>query len=196
VSYERCIKAQVPDLNDFNGIMLVGEAPGLKEQQSGVPFVGDAGKLLDHLLADAGIERDRCVVTNVFHVRPANNMVGLFFGPKGGEVCLEKYPYLGRFLLADLKPEIERLSTEVKFFFPHLKVIVALGAVALWALTGRNGITANRGTLIHFQLGDNECVLVPTFHPSFLLRSNNPAMNTLVVHDLTVACNIAGKEQG
>jgi len=62
-------------------IVLVGEAPGRKEDESGLPFVGSAGKLLDKLLASAGLGRDDVFIGNIIKCRPPKNR-----RPKKGEV--------------------------------------------------------------------------------------------------------------
>ena len=54
-------------------IVLVGEAPGRKEDESGLPFVGSAGKLLDNLLAVAGLVRDDIFIGNIIKCRPPKN---------------------------------------------------------------------------------------------------------------------------
>jgi DNA polymerase len=54
-------------------VMVLGEAPGRHEDEQGRPFVGRAGKLLDELLAEAGLERDEVFITNVFKARPPKN---------------------------------------------------------------------------------------------------------------------------
>ena len=62
--------------------MLVGEAPGAKEDESGRPFVGAAGRLLDELLAEAGLDRTDVFITNVVKARPPGNR-----DPKADEVA-------------------------------------------------------------------------------------------------------------
>lgn len=64
------------------GIVVVGEAPGASEDKQGRPFVGTAGKLLDRLLADAGLERPDVFITNVVKARPPGNR-----DPKPDEVA-------------------------------------------------------------------------------------------------------------
>ncbi|HKG16479.1 MAG TPA: uracil-DNA glycosylase, partial [Solirubrobacteraceae bacterium] len=54
-------------------LMFVGEAPGRSEDEAGLPFVGQAGKLLDRLLADIGLERRQVFIANVLKCRPPNN---------------------------------------------------------------------------------------------------------------------------
>ena len=64
----------VPGEGDPNAdIMIVGEAPGASEDKQGRPFVGRAGKLLDELLAEAGLERSDVYITNVVKARPPGN---------------------------------------------------------------------------------------------------------------------------
>jgi DNA polymerase len=63
-------------------VMVVGEAPGRHEDEQGRPFVGRAGKLLDELLAEAGLEREQVFITNVFKARPPGNR-----DPRAAEVA-------------------------------------------------------------------------------------------------------------
>src|ERR1700755_1933071 len=63
-------------------VMIVGEAPGASEDEEGRPFVGRAGRLLDELLAEAGLQRDDVFITNVLKARPPNNR-----DPKVAEVA-------------------------------------------------------------------------------------------------------------
>ena len=60
-------------------IFLVGEAPGKEEDQLGQPFVGNAGRILNWLLSQAGIARAECLVGNVARSRPPNNKISHFF---------------------------------------------------------------------------------------------------------------------
>jgi uracil-DNA glycosylase len=187
MTYQRCIKIQMPDLNDFNGILLVGEAPGAEEQKAGKPFVGPAGKLLDSLLLSAGIKRAQCAVTNVFHCRPEGNKIAQFFTADKDAAGFLEYPNGYAYLRKELAPEIKRLAQEIEFLGHHLKVIVALGGVALWALTGKTGISKHLGIISNFTFGGkHSCLLIPTFHPSYLLHKNNPMEEQTVVKNLTL----------
>jgi DNA polymerase len=81
----------VPGTGPANAaIVIVGEAPGAKEDAAGVPFVGAAGKFLDTLLAEAGIARDDVFITNVVKARPPKNR-----DPKKDEVA-HHWPWLER----------------------------------------------------------------------------------------------------
>ena len=59
--------------NPLAEVMIVGEAPGAREDEQGRPFVGRAGKLLDELLGEAGLEREQVYITNVVKARPPGN---------------------------------------------------------------------------------------------------------------------------
>ena len=66
----------VPGKGNLNAeIILVGEAPGRSEDKRGEPFVGSAGKRLNEILLDAGINRDDVYITNIVKCRPPNNRV-------------------------------------------------------------------------------------------------------------------------
>ena len=80
-------------------VVLVGEAPGASEDRSGRPFVGRAGKLLDELLAEAGVGREDVFITNVVKARPPGNR-----DPRADEVA-HHWPWLER-QLAIIEPEL------------------------------------------------------------------------------------------
>lgn len=135
-------------------LALVGEAPGADEERLGRPFVGSSGRLLDQMLAQAGISRGECYITNVSKVRPpSNNFVAMYYDdPKG------RFP---KSILLDAR---EQLNKELRAIQP--KVIVALGSEALKALTAHTSIKMYRGTMIDkFGLR-----VLPTYHPAYLLR--------------------------
>jgi DNA polymerase len=133
------------------GIVFVGEQPGDQEDRQGRPFVGPAGKVFDRALAEAGIERKDAYVTNaVKHFK---------FEPRGKK-RLHKRPD---------RSEIEAcrwwLRAEIALIRP--KLIVALGATAARALTGKPVVIGKvRGTPLEL-MGHKGFV---TVHPSYLLR--------------------------
>lgn len=147
-------------------IMIVGEAPGAEEERQGRPFVGPSGHLLDSLLHEAGILRSECFVTNVVRVRPPNNEISYFIsrkkrGPDGwtqvGDLWLHPKALEGYNLL--LK--------EIQLCNP--KVIIALGNLALWALSSKWGITDWRGSQLKCSSLSTAWV-IPTYHPAAVLR--------------------------
>lgn len=155
-------------------IALIGEAWGEKEEELGQPFVGTSGWLLDRLLAQAGIRRSECLVTNVFNLRPRpSNDVKNLCGPQREGIPGLPPLQPGKYVLAKYAPEIERLYDEIRQFEPN--VIVALGATASWALLRSTGIKAIRGSIaqtppiVSASLGRTFKVL-PTFHPAAVAR--------------------------
>ena len=129
----------------FNGIMLVGEAPGEQEEKEGVPFVGAAGRLLDGVLEECGISRASCYITNLIKERPEGNNFAT--------VSKEDW--------AKAKAE---LFEEISIVRPN--IIVALGEHAFEALTGYKGITHWRGSII--EVAGSK--VIGTIHPAAVLR--------------------------
>ena len=148
-------------------IAIVGEAPGEEEAKLGIPFSGKSGQELTRMLHSAGIDRKEVALTNVFMDRPDNNDWTLFCGPKS-----EGTPGLppiakGKYLLPEYAFELDRLRMELEELSPN--VIVAAGNIALWALTGRTGITNYRGTVLRSTLVEGAKILA-TYHPAYILR--------------------------
>jgi uracil-DNA glycosylase family 4 len=126
--------------------MLVGEAPGAEEDRLGEPFVGQAGKLLDNMLAALGLERGRNVyIANVLKCRPPGNR-----NPEPDEVA-QCSPHLAR-QIALIRP----------------KLILAMGRFAAQTLLNSDAtIGSLRGTVHQYQ----GVPLVVTYHPAYLLRN-------------------------
>ena len=143
-------------------IMLIGEAPGRDEDIQGLPFVGRAGKLLDRMLAEIGLDRRKVYVTNVLNWRPPQNREP---SPEEAAACL---PFLHRHVeLADPK------------------LMILLGAVSVRHVLGLNeGITRLRGKWHFYQsITLNRSIpVMPTLHPAYLLRQ--PAAKRLAWRDL------------
>ena len=137
----------VPGVGDHNAEWLfVGEGPGSEEDAKGEPFVGQAGKLLDNMLAAIGMKRDRNVyIANVVKCRPPNNRTP---EPREIEACR---PYLDR-QIALLRP----------------KLIAALGKTAATTLLNAEATIASLRGRVHRYHG---VPLVVTYHPAYLLRN-------------------------
>jgi DNA polymerase len=132
-------------------VMLVGEQPGDQEDREGKPFVGAAGALLDEVLAEAALPRASLYLTNA---------VKHFKWEAHGEERAHLAP-------AQREREACRywLEEELKRIAP--KVVVALGATALKALTGhRTALSEYLGKTIEHK----GHIIVPTYHPSYLMR--------------------------
>src|SRR5436309_2128386 len=137
----------VPGVGDVRARWLfVGEAPGADEDAKGEPFVGQAGRLLDNMLAALGLARGRDVyIANVLKCRPPNNRTPT---PLEAEVCR---PYLDR---------------QITLLAP--KVIVALGKSAATTLLNVDASIASLRGRVHHYCG---VPLVVTYHPAYLLRN-------------------------
>jgi uracil-DNA glycosylase len=132
-------------------LMFVGEAPGAEEDRQGKPFVGRAGKLLDRLLEEIGLERREVFIANVLKCRPPGNR-----DPEPEEIE-ECSPYLFR--------QIELIEP---------LVICTLGNFATKLLSGdRTGITKVHGRPQAREIGGRTVQLYPLFHPAAALRTDS-----------------------
>lgn len=130
--------------NPHASLMFVGEAPGEKEDLSGIPFVGAAGKLFDKYLAAVGIPREEVYIANMLKCRPPKNRDPK---PEEQDLC------------------IEYLREQVRTISP--KLIVCLGRISAMRLIKPDfRITAEHG--IWFEKGAFSICAV--YHPSALLR--------------------------
>ena len=130
-------------------LMFVGEAPGQQEDLQGLPFVGRAGKLLDQLLNEVGLDRGDVFITNVLKSRPPGNR-----DPEAAEIDACK-PYLHR---------------QVELIEP--RVICTLGNFATKLLTrSQRGITSVHGRPQVHELGGRAVRVFPLYHPAAALRS-------------------------
>ena len=138
-------------VGDINAaLMFVGEAPGADEDVQGEPFVGAAGQLLTRIIQTMGLSRETVYIGNILKCRP--DTPGLSSGNR--------------------KPTPEEMKTCIPYLHEQIdliqpKVIVGLGATAIEGLIGKTGITRLRGQW-HTYRG---IPLMPTFHPSYLLRN-------------------------
>ena len=163
------------DSKDWSGLALIGEAPGAEEARLGHPFVGRSGQLLDKMLAQAGINRRRCFVGNVFRFQPPGNKVDHFFISRRAAVAqnvpiAETYGQFGSaWCRGDYAAEIDALREALTRLKPRM--IMALGRTPLWALTGVNGLLDKVGKPLPCRLLP-ESPVIPTYHPSFIMRGN------------------------
>ncbi|MGH6862517.1 MAG: UdgX family uracil-DNA binding protein [Phyllobacterium sp.] len=155
--YKNATQTVFGEGRDQARVVLVGEQPGDREDLAGKPFVGPAGTILDECLREAGIDRSLCYVTNA---------VKHFKFEQRGKRRMHARPNAG-----EIKQCAWWLGGELALLKP--KLVVALGATALYCLMGRSiGLTKERGR-IHRAV-DGTPVLV-TIHPSYLLRIRDHA---------------------
>jgi DNA polymerase len=140
-------------------LMFVGEAPGFHEDRQGLPFVGQAGKLLEKLLAQIGLARSDVYICNVLKCRPPGNR-----DPQPDEIeACESH-----------------LFRQIELIEPT--VVATLGNFATKLLSGRPlGITKVHGQEQKTRIGSRDVVLYPLYHPAAALYT--PAMLKVLESD-------------
>jgi len=156
-------------------LAIVGEAPGKQEVEEGRPFVGNAGKLLDKLLEEAGIDRSKAYVTNIVKVRPTK---------ESGRRTTNRPPRAG-----EIREGIEVLREELGLVRPH--ALILLGTTPAKALIKKSfTLKSERGMPFDSELG---VLALATYHPAYLLRLRGASsedydqMRAQVVEDLGAA---------
>lgn len=157
--------------NPHADLMFVGEAPGFHEDKQGVPFVGQAGKLLDKLLGGIGLERSEVYIANVLKCRPPGNR-----DPQPDEI-------------ESCEPHLFR---QVELIQP--RVVATLGNFATKLLSGKpTGITRVHGQEQEVTLGGNRVLLYPLYHPAAALYT--PAMLNVLQEDFRRIPELMGREE-
>ena len=131
-------------------ILAIGEGPGRKESEQGLPFVGQAGKLLDKLFPLAGLERKKVFITNIVHHRPPENR-----DPLPNEI--ESY---GRYL-----------DQIIKIIKP--KVIITLGRFSMAKFLPDVFISNVHGKKYEVDWNNEKMIVVPMYHPAASLRNGS-----------------------
>lgn len=149
-------------------LVLVGEAPGASEDRDGRPFVGRAGRVLDSLLADAGLRREELWITNAVKCRPTRLQNGML---------QNRAP-----TLAEIRAWVPCLNEELSAIAPS--VVIGLGAIAGRALVGKAfHMTHQRG---HWLRSDvHEADILVTWHPAYVLRYSGAERQRIMAEVLT-----------
>ncbi len=159
----------VPGEGDADAdLMFIGEAPGRDEDLQGRPFVGRAGQLLTKIIQAMNYRREDVYITNIVKCRPPNNR-----DPKREETE-ECKAYLFE-QIANIRP----------------KVIVTLGNVPThFFIPSKSGVTTLRGTFHPYE----DILVMPTFHPSYLVRNeSNRLLKKMVWEDMKKVMAYLGK---
>jgi uracil-DNA glycosylase len=150
-------------------LMFVGEAPGFHEDKQGLPFVGQAGKLLDQLLAGIGLDRSHVYIANVLKCRPPGNR-----DPQPDEI-------------ESCEPHLFR---QIELIEP--KVVATLGNFATKLLSGKpTGITRVHGVEQETTVGGNRVLLYPLYHPAAALYT--PRMLEVLQQDFARIPELMGR---
>jgi uracil-DNA glycosylase family 4 len=148
------------DGNPQARVMFVGEAPGMEEDLSGLPFVGRSGKLLDRMIGAIGLDRQSAYIANVVPWRPPGNRTPT---PQETEIC---------------RPFIER---QIALVDPDFLILLG-GASAKQILKTNEGILKLRGQWRSYDTGQRTIRAMATLHPAYLLRQ--PLQKKLAWRDL------------
>lgn len=165
------INPKIP-LNPYSTYpMIIGEGEGREEIARGEFFVGRSGIVLNTMLKNAGLDREKIYINNVVRF----NSIDEIRTPTP----------------TDIKEALPRLLKEIGEYKP--KVILTLGNIPLRALLKKNGINKNRGLIHSVKFKDNEgkefeCIIIPAFHPAYVLR--NPNKTNLLQADILKFANI------
>jgi uracil-DNA glycosylase family 4 len=161
-------------VGDINSpIMFVGEAPGADEDEQGEPFVGRAGQLLTKIIEAMGFTRETAYIANILKCRPDTPGQSAGNRPPTPEEIQRCLPYL---------------NAQIDLIQP--KAIVALGATAVAGLFGKAApISKIRGSFMEFR----GIPVMPTFHPSYLLRPNGFSAKPLVWQDMLLVLEKLGR---
>jgi len=147
---EQAIQLVIGDGNLDADIVFIGEAPGKKEDEQGVPFIGAAGKFLNVMFEEAGMVRSDVYITNIVKYRPPNNR-----DPSPDEKAAF-WPYLLR---------------QLQIINP--KVVITLGRHSMEYFLPGEKIGEVHGQPKRIAFGDHKIVIMPLFHPAAALYNGS-----------------------
>ena len=147
---EQAIQLVIGDGNLDADIVFIGEAPGKKEDEQGIPFIGAAGKFLNVMLEEAGMVRSDVYITNIVKYRPPNNR-----DPSPDEKAAF-WPYLLR---------------QLQIINP--KVVITLGRHSMEYFLPGEKIGEVHGQPKRIAFGDHKIVIMPLFHPAAALYNGS-----------------------
>lgn len=181
-------------------IVVVGEAWGAMEARNCEPFVGESGQELTRILAEAGINRKDCLLTNVVAERPHNNDITKFLYPTAVGNKEKMQLRGGLYPRATMTNGVKRLGQELAAY-PR-KLVIGCGNFPLWALTEDNygitykggfrlptGIGTWRGSQLYTRADMGALPFLPVYHPAAILRQW--AWRRILVHDLRLRTPLA-----
>ena len=156
------------DGNPNAEIVFIGEAPGKKEDEQGLPFVGASGRFLNEMLAAADMKREDVYITNIVKYRPPNNRDPL------PEEKREFWPYLMR---------------QLEIIEP--KVIITLGKHSGTAFIPDLVISKDHGKPRKVRYQEHEYLVIPLYHPAAALY--NGSLRQTLIDDFLVAAKLASQ---
>ena len=163
---EQATQLVLGDGNPNADIVFIGEAPGKKEDEQGLPFVGASGRFLNEMLETAGMVRGDVYITNIVKYRPPNNR-----DPSTAEK-VAFWPYLQR--------QLEIISP---------KVVITLGKHSMEQFLPSAKISEQHGKPVDIKIGQLAVLLVPLYHPAAALY--NGSMRSVLIEDFLAAKTLA-----
>jgi uracil-DNA glycosylase family 4 len=157
-------------------IFFIGEAPGAKEDEQGIPFVGAAGKQLDRLLSSIGLSLEEVYIANILKYRPPNNRP-----PKNDEIKAHT-PFLVE--------QIEVINPKVIVPLGNFATKFVLAKFDCEGMSAIDGITKLHGKEVPLMIQKSTFKVFPLFHPAAMLY--NPRLRTILAEDfqtLKIAIN-------
>ncbi|RME79870.1 MAG: uracil-DNA glycosylase [Methanobacteriota archaeon] len=154
--------------NKEASLMFIGEAPGAKEDETGLPFVGKAGTMLSTYLSSVGIDESSIYIANILKCRPPNNR-----NPKKDEIEMCTPWLVGQ--IREISPKI--ICTLGNY---ATKFILAKGNIA--AMSTIDGISSLHGKPINMELFSKELIVFPLYHPAAIIY--NRALNDAMERDM------------
>jgi uracil-DNA glycosylase family 4 len=157
------VKAEGPVTAD---IWIISDAPTDLDERTGRPLMGNIGMLLDGLLREAGISRAECYIRTISRDKPPGNNIGYFFEDSK---CTKPKSFWNQ--------ELEVLRNELILYRPN--IVIALGPIAMFYLTGNQGINGFRGYITDSTLVPGQKVIA-TVHPKVTNMEHKYAFQTVM----------------
>jgi uracil-DNA glycosylase len=172
----------MPPQHAWNGVIVVGKAPGEAEVAHNEPFTGRSGRLTTKLLQHVGIDRDSCIITNVFRMQAAwsvdadgrkiPNDITHFFTEDRRLANERLLPYHGKLCLTGPDEHVRDVWRLIRTYRP--KLVIGLGSIAAWALTGDGTMKGRLGEALENDISDAPVVL--SYHPAYALHKKQESV--------------------
>ena len=182
---------------DFARYIIVGTCPGKADLLKGEPLVGSAGRVLDRLLASAKIGRHECYILNaVGEEPPGKDIKNMITTEKLSKAAAAKRIHVpgsttGAYVTKEFLDWQTLLLDRINKC--DAQIVIPLGAVAMFACTGKNGILNWRGSLIYDERLPGKTI-IPTIHPDMTFQA--PLFEYHLLHDLERAQQECYRPQG
>ena len=159
-------------------IMFIGEAPGQKEDEQGIPFVGAAGRELNKLLQSIGLSLDEAYIANILKYRPPQNR-----DPKPEEIARHT-PYLIE--------QIKTIQPKIMLTLGNFSTKFVLSGFSVERMKTIPGVSAIHGKIHEVRVDGMKFKVVPLYHPAAMLYK--PPLRKVLEEDFVKVAEILGKK--